>query len=134
MLTRRRSFTVFLAIAAIAAANCIGPQTALAAHHGPENKVEHGVDHDSYGRTGHDHDRAAMHAAGQDTGTTNDENGVGGPSKFCCSTMTCTASAVLAMAAVAPMDPVVERANTIQLEDMLRAFNAAAIDPPPRIG
>jgi hypothetical protein len=134
MLTRGRSFTVFLAIAAIAAANCIGPQLVLAGHHTPASKIEHTADHATHPHSGDAHDRADLHGGGHDAGTVNDDTGTGGPSKFCCSTMTCTAGAVLAIASVTPMQAAAARAIGVPLEDMLRAFNAAAIDPPPRIG
>ncbi|MEX0589531.1 MAG: hypothetical protein WD207_00435 [Xanthobacteraceae bacterium] len=131
MLTRGRSFVVFLAITAIAVANCVGPQVVLAAHHVPVSKAESWVEHAAHEHAGH------IHAAGgspHGTATPGEDDPAGSPSKFCCSTMTCTAGAILVMTPTALVQPVAVRTVAAPLEDLLYAFNAAALDPPPRIG
>lgn len=134
MHTRRRSFTVFLAIAVIAVANSLAPQTVFAGHHAPVSKLQSGTGHAAQEHGVYGDEAATVMTAMQGAATTNEDNAAGGPYKFCCPTMTCSASAVLTMAPVGMVEPVVARLVALLLDDMLWAFNVAAIDPPPRIG
>lgn len=130
MLTRRRTFTVFFAIAAIAMANCIGPQMVLAGHHGPASSFQN-IEHALHDHGAHSHDHARPHGTETDDAAGEDNAG-SGLSKFCCSAMTCTAGGVLAAMPAAIVEPTAMHAVPIALDDMLWAFNAAAVDPPPR--
>lgn len=131
MRTRSRTFTAFLAIAAIAVASCLGPQIPYAAHHPAAAKIQknakhHAHDHDA---ASHDHDH---HASGEaDRGVADTGNGTDTRSKYCCSS-TCTVSGYVTAAFVCADEPTAKSAATMLLDDVLRASHAGAIDPPPR--
>ena len=131
MLTRGRSLTISLAVAAMIVANCVSPQIALAAHHGPASNVHAGVHLASQDHAAHDH--AATHEK-QDGGSANEDNGTNTPSKFCCSTMTCTAGAILTSAPATALHRVAARTVSASFDEAPRAFDNSAIDPPPRVG
>lgn len=137
MKTRGRNFTVFLAIAAIAAANCISPQMAFGAHHPASSKAGTKLVQASQDRAAHhgQADHNVRHAAEDtDAGAATGSGANDGRAKTCCSSMTCMTGAAIFAAPAIMISSSAAAIGAAPLDDALRAFNAAALDPPPRIG
>lgn len=120
---RWRKLITLTAVAAIAFANCFAPQFA---HAGSPDTTSMGHIEVS----GHDHNGASSmpchdHAADEDQGDD------AGTSKYCCASA-CTASALIFAAPITLKSPTFSVPAAIAVDDCLRAFNAAAVDPPPR--
>jgi ABC-type nickel/cobalt efflux system permease component RcnA len=130
MQTRWHRLIVFLAVGAIAAANCYGAPSAIAGHHPDARAVVQAADHYDHGsgKHNHDHDSTNGHAAdhGEKTGI------AGEPSKVCCTSMTCAGIAVLAGTSDA-IHPLIAAAVSIALDDAVQTVAQGTIDPPPRL-
>lgn len=82
-----------------------------------------GEDHASHHHSAGEH---SAPSAAQKDGTGSDH------SKLCCTSITCTAAGIVIGAPEAIFAPTARTVSVALLDDMLRAFNSAAIDPPPR--
>ena len=130
MQTRRQRYVVLLAIGVIVV-NCFGPQGTVAAHHARSSTIEQTVDLDSrdHAMATHDHHDSAGNGIG--TGHTDKPSGFDDSSNVCCTSLTCTATGILALEVVSPFradaNPV-----AIGFDDAVRTVALGTIDPPPR--
>ena len=130
MLICRRNFITFLAIVGVAI-NCIAPQIAFAAHHPDAAEVQIALDYGSRGDASHDHRSIVSSKLDNGAPDTNTGYVAEDQTKYCCAT-TCTVSAYILAAPLPLVAPAAAGMAATPLDDALRAFNTAAIDPPPR--
>lgn len=130
MRTRWHRYVVILAIGALAL-NCVGFQGAMAAHHPDSSAVERTIDHRSHDHTAAVHDH--HDSAGTDSGIahTDKPSGVDEPSKVCCTSMNCSATAILTPGDVVQFRAV-KNPVAIVFDDAERTVAIGIIDPPPR--
>jgi hypothetical protein len=128
MRTRWRKFSILLMVGALAAANCYGAPAALAAHHPKAPALQQTADHHSHAHDSmpHAHDVSVPddHGAGN-------QGALSDSSKVCCTSMSCSATAILAStvtsAVPSGVDPV-----AVLLDDAVQTVAIGTIDPPPR--
>lgn len=134
MLSGWRKRTVIVAMGALVVAGCYAPKLALAAHHPAMAHYAAAVlapDHSAHSHADHaDHHAEKADCHGQ---TTVDADGnYAGESKYCCAAA-CTATVFILADSPSIVRLIVSAGTSISLDDALRSFNIAAVDPPPRL-
>jgi hypothetical protein len=122
----RRKFSIFLLAAAVATANCYGAPSVQAGHH-PDKTAESGSLHAHASGELHSHDQDAHRHADRSSKT----DGHSDPSKYCCTTMSCAAMAILE-AGIDTGFPQKETASAAHFSDAVHTAAMGTVDPPPR--
>ena len=134
MLSGWRKRTAIVAMGALVVAGCYAPKLTLAAHH--PAMAHYAVAVLAADDSGHSHaDHAGHHAEKADCHeqTTADADGNSADeSKYCCAAA-CTATVFILVESPSIVRLAIPARASISLDDTLRSFNIAAVDPPPRL-
>lgn len=134
MLSGWRKRTAMVAVAALVVAGCYAPKLAFAAHHPGMAHYAAAVlapnhsDHSHADHADHHAEKAECH---EQTAVDVDGNSAG-ESKYCCATA-CTATVFILVESPSIVRLISSAQASISLDDALRSFNTAAVDPPPRL-